>query len=353
MDTTSTVAIASTSSLTSTVIAPTTSTVTSTMATSISPTTSFVTSWNTSGITVAGVTDVPGVTANKFNHPFCLVLDSSRALYVTDQPNQRVQKWVVNASTGVTVAGQSNASTGITLKYLSYPSDLALDAKGNLFIVDGGNHRVVHWTMNATSATLVAGNGSAGSGNNQLSSPIGLAIDINVSTLYISDAGNHRIMKYLANATSGTVVAGGYGAGTNSSQLNNPRGIYFESSTNSLIIANNGAHNIVRWVLGATSWTLLAGSSTGLYGSTSTLLYNPSDVTLDATGNMYVSDEGNQRIQLFLAGQSSGQTIIGVTGISGNTSQLLNTPSSFALDSQLNIYIVDYGNYRVQKFAHY
>lgn len=201
------------------------------------------------------------------------------------------------------------------------------------------------------SATMFSG--TAGSANNQLSSPIGLAPDGSSGTLYISDAGNHRIMQYLSGASSGTVIAGGNGAGTGTTQLNNPRGVYFESSTNSVLIANNRAHNIVRWVIGASTWTLVVGSSSGLSGTTSTLLSYPTDVTLDSLGNMYVSDEGNQRIQLFLTGQSSGITILGVTGTSGSTAQLFYTPSSLTMDNQFNVYVTDYNNYRVQMFLHY
>ena len=195
--------------------------------------------------------------------------------------------------------------------------------------------------------------GTAGSANNQLSGPLGIALDSSSGTLYISDAGNERVMQYLSGATSGTVVAGGNGGGTGNTQLNHPRGLYFESSTNSLLIVNNHAHNIVRWVVGASTWTLVTGSSSGSTGTTSTLLSYPTDVVLDSMGNMYVSDEGNQRIQFYLAGQSNGSTIAGVTGTSGSTSQLLNTPSSVAVDSQFNIYVTDYNNFRVQKFLHY
>ena len=195
--------------------------------------------------------------------------------------------------------------------------------------------------------------GVAGSANNQFSDPLGLALDSSSGTLYISDSGNHRVMRYLSGASSGVLVAGGNGGGTGSTQLYNPRGLYFDSSTNSLLIANNYAHNIVRWVIGANTWTLVAGSSTGILGSTSTLLSYPTDVVLDSLRNIYVSDEGNHRIQLFLAGQSNGTTILGVTGTFGSTAQLFDTPSSLAIDRQFNIYVTDYNNYRVQKFFHY
>ena len=194
--------------------------------------------------------------------------------------------------------------------------------------------------------------GTAGSANNQLWDPFGLARDPSSGTLYVADASNHRIMRYLSGASSGTVVGGGNGQGTGSTQLWYPRGLYFESSSNSLLIANNRAHNILRWVIGASSWTLVVGSSIGAFGSTPTTLSYPTDVTFDSVGNMYVSDEGNQRIQFYLPGQINGTTMFGVTNVQGNNATLFNTPSSVIVDSQFNVYVADYYNARVQKFVH-
>jgi hypothetical protein len=157
-------------------------------------------------------------------------------------------------------------------------------------------------------------------------------------------------MQYLVGASSGTVVAGGNGQGVNSSQLNSPIGLYFDSSSNSLVIANAGGNNIVRWVLGASSWTLVAGSPNGTIGATSTMFYYPVGVTFDSWGNMYVADTYNHRIQFFLAGQSSGTTIAGVTSTRGNSSTLLNFPFNLILDANLNLYVADSMNHRVQKF---
>ena len=159
-------------------------------------------------------------------------------------------------------------------------------------------------------------------------------------------------MRYLSGATSGTVVAGGNGAGLSNNQLNNPRGVFYDASTTSLLIANNRGHSILRWVIGASTWTLVTGSSTGTVGSTALLLSYPTDVVLDSQGNMYVSDEGNHRIQFYRSGQSNGTTVAGVTAISGSTALLLYTPSSVTIDNQFNIYVTDYNNYRVQRFSH-
>ena len=74
-------------------------------------------------------------------------------------------------------------------------------------------------------------------------------------------------MAYYSGATAGIVVAGGNNQGSLSNQLNYPLGIYLDMSSNSLYIANNNDHNIVRWVVNASSWTLIAGSANGQSGS--------------------------------------------------------------------------------------
>ncbi|CAF1044973.1 unnamed protein product [Rotaria sordida] len=145
-------------------------------------------------------------------------------------------------------------------------------------------------------------------------------------------------MSYLAGVSSGTVAAGGNGLGTSNTQVKYPVGVYFDASSNSLIIANTGANNIVRWVLGASSWTLIAGSISGARGNNATFLNYPVGVTMDPMDNIYVADRNNHRIQFFLTGQSIGTTIAGVTNTSGNSSTLLYNPYSMVLDTQLNLH---------------
>ncbi|CAF5077596.1 unnamed protein product [Rotaria sp. Silwood1] len=99
-----------------------------------------------------------------------------------------------------------------------------------------------------------------------------------------------------------------------------------------LSIANYGAHNIVRWSLGDSYWTLVAGV-TGLPGNSSKQLNSPVGVTLDS-----------------MAGQSKGTTVASVTGTSENSANLLNTPFSVALDTQRNLYVADMANSRIQQF---
>jgi sugar lactone lactonase YvrE len=195
--------------------------------------------------------------------------------------------------------------------------------------------------------------GSPGNSSTQLSSCRGIAFDSNTNTFYITDTNNNRVMSYTLNSTVGTLVAGGNGAGNSSTQLNAPRGLYFDASTNSLVIANYGANNIVRWVLGALNWTLVAGNLNAVAGSGPMEFDGPYDVTLDPMGNVYVADRNNDRIQFFQAGQSNGSTIAGVTNSPGTGPTQLNGPLSVALDSQLNLYVSDTQNNRIQKFSRY
>jgi hypothetical protein len=139
----------------------------------------------------------------------------------------------------------------------------------------------------------------------------------------------------------------------NNTQVWSPVKCYFDSPSNSLIIGNTGTNNIVRWILGDNHWTLIAGAYNGTFGNTSTLFQGPRDLTLDPMGNLYVADKDNHRVQFFFAGQSDGTTIAGVTGINGNDSTLLNLPKSVALDNQLNLYVSDANNHRIQKFLRY
>ena len=160
-------------------------------------------------------------------------------------------------------------------------------------------------------------------------------------------------MVYEFNASSGTILVGGQGVGTNSTQLNTPMGLYFDSLSNSLIIANCYANNIVRSRLNTSNWELVVGNINGSYGYTSSELWYPQDVTLDPMGNIYVADTGNQRIQFFSVGQSNGITVAGITGTTGNTSTLLKSPYGVTLGNQLNLYVSDSANHRIQKFQRY
>ena len=160
-------------------------------------------------------------------------------------------------------------------------------------------------------------------------------------------------MAYAKNATNGIVGLGGQGPGENKTQLNWPVGIYLDYVSNSLLIANHEAHNVVRWIRSERQWILMAGDVNGIASNTSTTLSYVFDMIFDPMGNMYVADRDNRRIQLFMSGEYVGQTIAGITGELGKNASLFRTPRCVKLDNQLNLYVADSGNHRIQKFLRY
>jgi sugar lactone lactonase YvrE len=115
--------------------------------------------WNTTAITVAGQLYITNATSKYLNFPIGILVDASNTLYVSDAMNFRIQKFPLGNTTGQTVAGQSNGVVGATAGYLNYPSDVAVDSNSNVYVADSYNNRVQLWRVNATSGITVAGNG--------------------------------------------------------------------------------------------------------------------------------------------------------------------------------------------------
>ena len=159
-------------------------------------------------------------------------------------------------------------------------------------------------------------------------------------------------MSYVLGNTVGTQVAGGSTCGNGITQLTSVWQFDLDLISNNLIIANAYANTIIRWFLGDNQWTLVAGIN-GVSNKTLTTFNLVGDVKLDPMGNMYAADLYNHRIQFFLTQQSSGTTIIGMTGLSGSNATLLNQPGWLILDTQLNIYVSDMANHRRQKYLRY
>lgn len=113
--------------------------------------------WNATGLTLAGMTNIFGTGANQFNLPVDLALDPSDNMYIADYRNSRIQRWLVGASSGTTVAGLANGTFGSTADALYTPPGVFLDAQDRLFIGDSGNHRVQLYLNGSSTGTTIAG----------------------------------------------------------------------------------------------------------------------------------------------------------------------------------------------------
>ncbi len=273
---------------------------------------------------------------------------------MSDYNNNRVQKFALGALTGVTVAGDSFGSSGITANLLNRPQGIYVDTSGNLFVSDCYNHRVQKWAPGATSGITVAGDSSGNSGisDSLLAFPDGIWMDAN-ENLYIADESNNRVQKWAPGAAFGTTVAGSASgnAGTADSLFSGPWSVFVDGSNN-LFIADRGNNRVQKWASGATTGTTVAGDSLGGAGLGASQLNNPEGAFVDQAGNLFVADAANNRVQKFTPGSATGVTVAGDSaGNSGISDSLFSVATWVWVDAGGAMYISDYSNNRVQKWA--
>ena len=215
-----------------------------------------------------------------------------------------------------TVAGNGTASFsgdgGIaTSASLNEPSVLAMDAAGNLFISDALNYRVRKVNTNGI-ITTVAGYGNAyftgdgGQATNAGLSPFGLTVN-DQGDLFIADHVNFRVRKVATNGIITTVAGHGYGnllyyvdGGIATNSTISPSCVAVDTAGNlffgdySQRIGRVDTNGII---------TTVAGNGTASFSgdggaATSASLSGPSGVMLDASGNLFIADRGNNRIRM-------------------------------------------------------
>ena len=248
-----------------------------------------------------------------------------------------------------TVAGGNGA--GAANDQFNFASGLYVDTSGNVYVADLLNHRVQKWAKGATSGITVAGGNGAGAAANQLNEPHGIFVDTS-GNLYVADSKNHRVQKWVSGATQGTTVAGGNGIGVAShdinvfDKLNSPQGVFVTDDGN-VYVADTGNNRIQKWTPGATSGIRVAGG--GEFGVNHNLLAHPNNVFVTPAGDIYVADSENSRIQKWREGSVD---ILNATGWhnEGYEAHQMNFSIGIFVDPLENMYIADYYNHRIQKW---
>jgi uncharacterized protein (TIGR03437 family) len=307
--------------------------------------------------------DGSDATKAQLNSPTGIAVDASGNLYIADFLNLRVRK-VSSSGSISTVAGNGvlsfSGDGGPALSaQMNGPLGVAADTAGNLYVADTGNNVVRKVAKNVI--TTIAGNGTAGSNGDgsagpsaQLSSPMGLAVDAS-GNLYIADSQNAKVRRVSSTgvistaAGNGTPGFGGDGAAATGAQLNTPLGVVVDAAGN-LFIADF-SNNRVRKVTPAGTISTVAGNGNSGYSgdgapATNAQLNTPTGVALDAAGNLYIADAGNNVIRVVTpSGTISTIAGNGTAGYSGDggpavKAQLVN-PRAIAVDSAGNVYIAD------------
>jgi sugar lactone lactonase YvrE len=187
---------------------------------------------------------------------------------------------------------------------------LFLDALGFLYVSDCGNHRVLRFppnSSNGTIAVIVAGTGTAGARAAMLSSPRDIFVDDDF-TLYIADTYNHRIQQWNTNACFGETVAGTGTTGSSLSQLYLPMAVVVDKNKY-MYITDQWNNRILRWLIGACSGECIASCFDNSAGTTADRFFYARDIGFDSQGSLYVSDSSNHRVQKFSLNTSASKKL--------------------------------------------
>jgi len=249
---------------------------------------------NVDGFKVAGGNGT-GIGLNQLNKPAGIFVDNFGNLFITDQLNNRVMRYAPGSNSGFLVAG--GKGRGTNSDQLNNPKDVYVDAAGFVYIADAGNNRIQKWAQGGTVGETVAGGLVAGSDSTKLNSPQGICVD-QFFNIYVADSANHRIQKFEPGSRKGITVAGGFGRGSNSNQLNQPVDVFVDAFSN-IYVLDAGNHRVQSISVDGLTLKTLAGNSSGFGGSENDQLLSPSAISFDPSGNLYVLDQQNARVQQY------------------------------------------------------
>ncbi|UJR29556.1 hypothetical protein I4U23_010773 [Adineta vaga] len=318
----------------------------------VTKTNDTILSWNTRGITILNQQTLLEGTNNSIGIIKSLKFDSNDNLYLVDSTNHRIIKYDFIRFDLSLIFGYLNGSNGNDLYSLNSPNDIYLYLN-QIFIVDTLNHRIINKISTLNEGIILFGTGQSGEQINELNQPMSITMDLN-SNIYIADYGNNRIVQFNILTNQTNIYLKKDLTQIRNSYVLTPISIKYHLLTNSLVIGQELGYNVIRWKLNTTEWTLIAGSvSSELNGISRTLFNKICSIDIDDQINTFIADCQNQRIQYFQGDGTKGKTIAGVIQANGTNPYLFNQPISITFDSKKNLYVADSNNYRIQSFQRY
>jgi DNA-binding beta-propeller fold protein YncE len=262
-----------------------------------------------------------GTGNGQFQYPVGVATDAAGNVYVVDDDNHRIQKFT---STGSYASQWGSFGSGNG--QFSYPFGVATDAAGNVYVTDTSNHRIQKFS---STGAYVLQWGSNGTGSGQFNQPTGVAVDA-AGNVYVTDTFNHRVQKFTSTGAYLTEWASfGSGAG----QLAYPWGIATDAFGN-VYVGDRGNFRIVKF------------TSTGTFVTQ----WNAADVAgvaTDALGTVFAVGRDYNVIQEF----TSNGTLLAQWGSLGSGDGQVQYPRGIATDASGNLYVADGNNHRIQKFV--
>ena len=310
-----------------------------------------------------------------------VTVDSAGFVYIADTFNNRVRRinldGVMITFAGNGFPGYSGEKATATDTTLFLPTDVAVDASGNVYIADLGTIRIRVVTKGIINTVAGSSSGIPPQDGElavsvRLDGPTGVAVDSGGAVYFAEgsigsgsglDAGDFRVWKVTTDGTL-HVLAGtgqnsfsGDGGPASSAQVNRPSGVAMDSFGN-LYVADTANNRVRRISPGGAIDTVVGFGPAGFSGdggpAVSALLNQPTGVAVDSTGNLYIADTGNNRIRFVnlqgTIGTLAGNGNAGLFGDGGSAqAAALHAPRGVAVDSAGNVYIADTLDHRVRE----
>ncbi len=304
----------------------------------------------------------PNANSATFNHPFGMTMDAAGNFYITDQLGSTIRK-ISPAGIITTIAGDgkpiSHDGKGLNAGF-DGPSGIVADKSGNLYVTDY-NSGLIRMIAPDGTVTTIAGNnmgyaeldglGTAASFNE----PDGIAID-QQGILYVADQGSSRIRKILPGGQVITIAGSspgyvdGSGPGAN---FYGPAGITIDAGGN--LFVTDDYNSKIRKIDASGHVTTIAGSSTaGSFDGTGTSagFDGVVGITTDSQGNLFVAESGGVSKIRRITPKGVVTTIAG-TGAPGYVDSFaakaqFNEPTALVFDKTGNLYIADDANNRIR-----
>jgi len=309
------------------------------------------------------------------NQPVGLAVDRTGNVYAADINNSRVRRFQVGSSINTIagngafkVSGDGGVATSATLQT---PKGLAVDSTGNLYVADYDNHRIRKLSPAGIISTIAGSNdaGFSGDGGPATFAKLNLpaAVDFDAAgNLYIADLFNRRIRKIDSSGMISTIAGNGFLSTTSDDSgqqavtaTTGAEGVAVDRNTGVVYTVENITHRIRKISGGVINAFAGVLSTTGGFGgdngpALNALLKGPTSVAVDAGGNVYIADSGNNRIRKVSAGGTittvAGNGAAGSSGDGGPaTSAALDFPTGVSVDGAGNIYFADRSNDRIRK----
>jgi hypothetical protein len=330
------------------------------------------------GIWTGGYTGDGGPATNaELTSPYGIAVDGAGNLFLTDPSDACIRKVATNGII-TTIAGDGfddyyGDGGPATNAAIGYPLSVAVDKAGNIYISDTDWAHVRKVSTNGI-ITTIAGNGNFGSAGDggaataaELGDPRGLAVD-GAGNLFISDNYENRIRKVDTNGIISTVAGNGNasfsgdgGAATNAA-LNGPTGVAVDTAGN-LFIADNGNNRIRKVDTNGMISTVAGNGSNGFAGDGGQATDAELKLTgyfcgiaVDSIGNLFIADVDNNGIRQVAPNgvitTVSGNVTNGFAGDGGPAANAaLGGPRSVTVDSKGRVYIADSSNNRIRELG--